>query len=135
MLPNISISTVLAWQSAASSGDIDRLLELSAPDILLAGPRGGGSGHDMLREWMKRAGLSIESRRIFGRDDVVVAEQHAIWRSPESGEIVGEREIASRFVVRDGQVAEFARYDSLVHALADAGLTEENIAGEQEPGE
>lgn len=114
--------TALAWQEAANAQDVDRLLGLSAPDIAIVGPRGTGYGHQLLREWLGRAGLHLATRRIFVRDEAVVMAQHGTWRAAETGEVTGERAVASVFLVADGRVVRLARHDDLDGALAEAGL-------------
>lgn len=116
------MGVVLAWQAAVNRQDAKRLVELSNPNIEIVGPRGSGYGHELLQEWLARAGLSLEAQRVFARGKVVVVAQHAVWRNVETGDIVGEADIASRFLVDGQQVAQFARYDSLDVALAEAGL-------------
>ena len=53
---------VQAWQDAANSQNIDRLIELSDPNIEVVGPRGLGYGHQLLRNWLGRAGLRFSKR-------------------------------------------------------------------------
>lgn len=121
------LALVLEWQDAANQQDSDRLAELSTPDIEVVGPRGSGHGRQLLREWLARAGLHLTTVRAFARDDrddVVVLAQRGVWRSVETGAVTGERDLASRFRVDGQQVAQFARYDSLDLALAEAGLQE-----------
>ena len=117
-----SLAVVQAWLEAANSQDVNRLLELSDPNIEVVGPRGSGYGHQLLRDWLTRAGLTLETLRCFGRENVVVIAQHAMWRSPETGEVLGEADIASRFRVQDQRVVQYARHDSLDEALIEAGL-------------
>ena len=112
-----------AWQDAANDARIDEMLRLSDPNIEIVGPRGSGYGHQLLRDWLGRAGLRLATMRAFGRGDVVVLAQHGIWRSAETGEVTGERDLASRFRVAGGRVTQFERYDTLDAALAGAGLT------------
>lgn len=112
-----------AWQQAANDQDSEHLLALSDPNIEVVGPRGSGFGHQLLRDWLSRAGLSLTTLRAFGRDNTVVLAQHAVWRSIETGAVTGERDLASRFDVDGGRIVRFARYDSLDEALAAAGLT------------
>lgn len=127
-MPSLSpLALVLEWQDAANQQDSDRLAELSTPDIEVVGPRGSGHGRQLLREWLARAGLHLTTVRAFARDDrddVVVLAQRGVWRSVETGAATGERDLASRFRVDGQQVAQFARYDSLDLALAEAGLQE-----------
>ncbi len=127
MVPQPPVSVVLDWQDAAGRQDIDRLLELSDPDIELGGPRGSGHGHQLLREWLGRAGLRLTTLRLFAQDNVVVTEQRGAWRSTKSGEDLGEQIIASCFQVQDGRVVRYVRYDSLETALSDTGLTEADV--------
>jgi hypothetical protein len=113
---------VQAWQGAANDQNIALLVELSASNIEVVGPRGSGYGHQLLRDWLSRAGLHLTTLRAFAHDNVVVIAQHGVWRSVETGAVTGERDIASRFQV-DGQlIVQFARYDSLEVALDEAGL-------------
>ena len=61
--------------------------------------------------------------RAFARGETVVLAQRGVWRSIEGGGVTGERDLASRFDVRNQRVVRFARYDSLDEALEAAGLT------------
>lgn len=117
------IATVQAWLDAANTQDIERLLALSDPNIELVGPRGSAYGHQLLRDWIARAGLHLATLRVFARDDVVVVAQHGVWRSMETGEVTGERDVASRFHIAGQRVARLSRTDSLSDALAEVGLT------------
>ena len=118
-----SVTVVQAWLHAANTQNFDDLIALSDPNIEIIGPRGSGYGHQLLRDWLGRAGLRLETRRVFARGDAVVVEQHGVWRSVETGDVTGERDIASRFRVDGERIVQFARYDSLSEALAEAGLT------------
>ena len=118
-----SVTMVQAWLDAANTQNVDGLIALSDPNIEIIGPRGSGYGHQLLRDWLGRAGLRLETLRVFARGDAVVVEQHGVWRSVETGDVTGERDIASRFRVDGERIVQFARYDSLSEALAEAGLT------------
>ncbi len=113
---------VKQWVEAANRQDLDALLAVSAPDIEVIGPRGSARGHQILREWLARAGLGLEIRREFARGDAVVLAQHGVWRSPESGEVAGEADVASSFRVSSGRVVRYARHENLAMALQDVGL-------------
>ena len=125
-----SVTMVQAWLDAANTQNVDGLIALSDPNIEIIGPRGSGYGHQLLRDWLGRAGLRLETLRVFARGDAVVVEQHGVWRSGETGDVTGERNIASRFRVDGERIVQFARYDSLSEALAEAGLT---FADEKSP--
>jgi hypothetical protein len=77
MQPVASLAIVQAWQEAANSQNIDRLLELS---IEVVGPRGSGFGYQLLRDWIARAGLTLETLRVFVHGNTVVVEQHGAWK-------------------------------------------------------
>jgi ketosteroid isomerase-like protein len=116
------VRLVEAWHEALNAGDVDRLVELSHPDVEVGGPRGTGRGAGLLREWVARANVRLQPRRVFQREETVVVEEEAEWRSPETGEVIGAGTVGSVFVVRGGRVASIVRYDGLAGALGAAGL-------------
>ncbi len=123
------VDVAAAWQAAANAQDVDTLLALSDPNIEIAGPRGSGVGHQLLREWIARAGLTLSTLRVFARGDTVVFAQRGIWRSMDSGGVTGERSLASLFQIRDGHIVKVARFDDLAAACGAAGLgSSEEIA-------
>jgi hypothetical protein len=122
-MPTPPADVVARWLDAVNAGDAERLVSLSAPDIRILGPRGIARGAEVLRAWLERAGLRLDARSVFARDARVVVLQHAVWRDPDSGGPRGAAEVASRFVVEGGRVAEYERHDALDEALARAELT------------
>jgi ketosteroid isomerase-like protein len=116
------VHLVEAWHEALNEGDVDRLVELSHPDVEVGGPRGSGRSVRLLREWVDRANVRLEPRRLFRRGATVVVEQAGQWRSAESEEVIGSQTVASVFAVSDGQVTSVVRYDDLSEALNTAGL-------------
>ena len=114
---------VNAWVEAANAQDTEGLIALSDPQIEIVGPRGSGFGHQLLRDWLARAGLTLETLRRFAHDSSVVLEQRGVWRSMETGEISGDAVVASAFEVNGQRVVKFARFDSLDDALRAAGLS------------
>lgn len=78
---------------------------------------------------IERRGCMIGSealRWFCGGDGRVVLEQRGQWHDVASGEVRGERVIGSEFLVRDGRVVRYVRYDSGVSAaLASADLDEQ----------
>ena len=97
--------TVRAWHQALNTGDLDRLLALSAADVEVGGPRGTGHGRDLLRDWFGRVGVRIEPISMETRGDSVVVEQDARWPGDADAQPV-----ASVFRVRDGLVVSVIRY-------------------------
>lgn len=118
---------VHAWLAAVNAADADAVLALSAADVAMVGPRGTATGHDVLRGWLQHAGATFDTRATFARGDAVVVAQRGVWRTPDgAGSAV---EVATRFRIASGLVAELQRYDDLDAALAAAGLTRDDAAG------
>jgi len=109
-----AVRVVAAWHAALNEGDVERLVGLSDPEIEVGGPHGTGRGTLLLREWVERARVRLEPRRIVPRGDAVVVEQEATWEDadPDPPAVV-----ASVFVLRAGRVARVVRYEDLQTAL------------------
>ncbi len=118
------LRVVEAWHEALNGGEVDRLVELSHPEVEVGGPRGTGRGAQLLREWVDRANIRLEPRRIFHHADTVVVEQWAQWRSADTGQVIGSQTVSSVFVVRDGRVTHVMRYSDLADALGATDLDE-----------
>ena len=118
-----SLALAEAWIAAANSQNLPRLLALSAPEIALVGPRGIAHGHQLLQDWLARAGVTLTTQRRFARDHRVVLAQQAEWRAPGDNQLLSEANVASVFQVNATQVIHYARYEDLATALAAAGLT------------
>lgn len=123
------VRVVAEWHEALNGGNVDRLLNLSHPDVEVGGPRGTGRGSELLRDWASRAGIHLAPHRFFHVGETVVAEQEAAWTSMDTGEATPPQIVASVFIVRDGRVASVVRYDNLAHALSAAGLDESDGIG------
>ncbi|MBV9773507.1 MAG: nuclear transport factor 2 family protein [Gemmatimonadetes bacterium] len=121
-------AVVADWQDALNREDHDTVLRLSDPDIEIVGPRGSGFGLDLLRQWLGHTRVQLHPQRVFARDDTVVVAQHGVWRSPETGAVAGEADVASVFRIRESRVAYYARYDTLADALLHARLGEADLA-------
>ena len=70
-------------------------------------------------------GLSYPDVEMGGPRGVVEAAE---WRSPETGEVIGEGIVGSVFVVRGSQVASVARHEDFAGALDAAGLKDSHEA-------
>lgn len=115
-----ALAVVGLWHAAVNAGDVDTLVATCADEIELIGPRGSTRGLAALREWFGRAGFSAQPIRWYcGGDGHVVVEQQAAWRDRD-GEVGGV--IASAYVVRDGRIQRFERFDELATALTMYGL-------------
>jgi hypothetical protein len=75
----------------------------------------------VLRGWLARAGVRLDTRRVVSDGEQVIVEQHGVWHHPD-GRVQGEAEVASRFVVRNGRVQLVERHDTFAAALAAAGI-------------
>lgn len=72
---------------------------------------------------MGHAGATFQTLATYASADSVVVARRGVWRDAETGAVRGEAEVATRFVVADGRVAEMQRYDDgLSVALRAAGL-------------
>lgn len=120
------INVVRAWEQAVNELTIDRALELSHPEIEIVGPRGIARGQGVLRDWLSRAGLTLETRHRFTPGEAVVNDQHGVWRDVAGGGVVGEAAVASHYKVEDGQITYVARYEALDKALDEANLSIED---------
>ena len=107
------VQSVVAWHEALNSGDVERLIRLSHPDIEVAGPRGTGHDVRILREWVERANVRLEPGRTFHEAETVVVEQGAEWQTAEPG---GTQTVASVFTVREDLVTSVVRYPDLASA-------------------
>lgn len=121
------VDTVRAWLAAVTTGDVEAALALTVPVVAIVGPRGVGRGHAVLRAWMRHAGATFATRATYARGDVVIVAQHGVWRDLATAVVIGEADVATRFVVRDAQVAELERYGDLAAALAAAGLSLDDV--------
>lgn len=121
------LALVQAWQEAANTQNVDRLLELSDPNIEVVGPRGSGFGHQLLRDWIARAGLILKTLRAFVRGNTVVLEQRGVWHALDTGEVTDEKVLASVFGVDGLRVVRFARYDSLDAAFEVMGFDQSDF--------
>jgi hypothetical protein len=121
-----SLAIVVEWVDAANQRRIDDVVRLSSRDVEVVGPRGSARGADVLRDWIARAGVTLQTLRRFTKNEHVVLEQQGMWQSSETGGIPSTALIATHFTVVDGSVSRIARFDSLSAALADASLSSDD---------
>jgi ketosteroid isomerase-like protein len=120
----LEINAVRACHEALNSGDAEGLVKLSHPEIEVGGPRRTGHGTQLLREWVGRANIRLEPRRVFHQGDTVVVEQRAEWHATDTEQVTGSQVVSSIFVVRDGQITCVVRYPDLAVALEAANIDE-----------
>lgn len=115
------VAVALDWVDAANARDVARLDAVSSPDIEIVGPRGSVRGVHVLREWLDRAGLTLETIRTFARGSDVVLAQRGTWKTPGTT-TTSSADVASWFRIHEGRVAGYQRFDDLQAALDSAGL-------------
>ena len=120
------------WIVALNAQNADRLVELAAPDVEFATPRGVQRGLEVLRSFVARqsygTALWVEIDRVFVGPDVAVVSGRDEYRSTETGERMDASTSATVFRLRDGLVVRLSMHDRLEAALAEAGLDAEEHA-------
>jgi hypothetical protein len=105
---NSHAAVLYRWHDAVNAGDIDRVLRECAPDVTMSGPRGTGSGHDHVREWLQRSGMRLTPlEELVERNGRFVVHERAQWTTEEDE----PRETYCVFVVDDDKIRSIARYD------------------------
>ena len=120
-----TLDPVRRFHEHLNAGDPDAVMALATEDVTVGGPRGSGSGQQLLREWVGRARMTMAPVRWFARGDVVVVEQDAAWRGPEGAAGSAQR-LATAVRLRDGKIASIARYGNIGEALTTSGLDEDD---------
>jgi hypothetical protein len=121
-----ALAIVESFHRLLNARDPDALLDLAADDIRIGGPRGSGTGKDLLYEWVGRASVTMTPQRMLARDGVVVVEQLAEWCDPKSGASTGRQTIATTFRIADGKLIGIARYSHFAEAANKAGLDDDD---------
>jgi hypothetical protein len=116
------MTVVGEWHRALNDQDQARVLTLAAPEIEIVGPRGAGHGVELLSQWLASTRVDLLPVESYARGDSVVVVERAVWRDPNSTEVMDERKVASAYTVRNGRIIRYARHDSLEAALHDVGL-------------
>jgi hypothetical protein len=119
-----ALATALAWLRAVDSRDRKGMLDLTHPDIEMAGPHGVSKGEETLGIWFRRVIMNVELRRAFEKGRRALVLHHIRWVNPNDGTLVGEAEAASVFDVDGGLVARYERDDDPAGALARHGFAE-----------
>jgi hypothetical protein len=118
-----ALGVVEEWPDAVNRGEGQRMLELSAADLEIVGPRGSARGRQVRAEWLARAGMCPEVLRWFcGSGGSVVVEQEARWGDMPGGAVRGRARVGSQFMVSDGAISYYQRHESVDQALRAAGL-------------
>ena len=119
----------LAWIDAFNASDIDSILALSEPNVVIDGMAGEQHGHEALRARLEGqtygVAITVTVLGSWERDGMVVMQTRSEVRFGNSS----EPEImqgASLFTVRGGRVARIKAVNDLAAALASAGTDSES---------
>lgn len=76
-----AVETVTAWHAAVNDGDIEAAVACCHPEVEVAGPRGSGHGHDLMRGWLTRSGIRLEPQHELteAAPGQVIVEERARW--------------------------------------------------------
>lgn len=121
MTPRTPLAIVSEFHTHLANHDADAVVALAHDDVEVGGPRGTGTGPDLLREWVGRANVVMTPKRWFAKGDVVVVEQDAVWFDKQ-GDEMGRQDVTTTFRLRDGKIAGIYRHDNLAASLTIAGL-------------
>ncbi len=74
------VAVVRAWHEAVNSRDVDAALALCVLEVAVAGPRGTGHGHDVMRAWLVRSGVELVPQHDLAEvDGRVLVHEKARW--------------------------------------------------------
>lgn len=103
------------WHKAVNAGDIEAAVAECADDVAIAGPRGTGHGHDLVRAWLQRSGIRLEPLEPFAESDGrIVVREMARWTTAAApdGAPIEPTETWVVFSVGDGKIRAIARYET-----------------------
>lgn len=116
------IDIVTAFHAHLADRDADAVVALADDTVEVGGPRGTGSGVELLREWVARANVTMTPTRWFAKDDVVIVEQDAVWLERDSDVEMGRQVVTTTFRIAGDKIAGIYRHDDLAASLTIAGL-------------
>jgi hypothetical protein len=105
---------VRRWCGAVSAGDLDTVRDLVRESVEYHGPRGIGSGADLLVDWVQRSGIHIMPLKLRDEGPTAVAECEATW-PVGNGEATSARTQSAAMVLEfrlvDGRISSIRRFD------------------------
>jgi hypothetical protein len=120
-----ALATVHEWGQVFNRRQLDRLLELSTPDIQLLTRNRSAQGHDSVRRLMHLQSYGVaqhvRARRYIARGATVIVEALIELRWVDSGELAETMHGAAVFDVRDGRISRFRPQPDLACAFGAAG--------------
>lgn len=110
-----------AWHDAVNTGDVEAALACCADDVAVAGPRGTGHGHELMRRWLERSGIRLVPQGdLVERDGRYVVRELAHWTTADAPDAAPREptETWCVFTVSGGLLTGVARYESPEHIPA-----------------
>jgi len=112
-----AVDVVSRWHDAVNAGDIEDVLALCTTDVSVGGPRGDGHGHDLMRAWLQRSGITLEPQEeLVESDGRIVVHERAHWRTTADAPVQAPTDAPADtwvvFDVRDGLVDAVRRYET-----------------------
>ncbi len=110
-----SAQVLAEWHDAVNAGDIDAALACCAEDVAVAGPRGVGHGHELMRGWLARSGIRLEPvSTLVEQEGRFVVQEIARWTTPDAPEAAPKEPTPTWcvFTVADGKLTSVARFET-----------------------
>ncbi|MGI2328608.1 nuclear transport factor 2 family protein [Planococcus sp. YIM B11945] len=115
------IQTADVWVDRVNARDVKGVLQVSDHNIEMRGPGGGGFGHDLLAQWMERAGVTLTTITRYANDHCVLYEQEGVWEN-EDGHVI----VYTFMEIKGGKVTRLERFDNIDDAFSTSGLSEKD---------
>lgn len=109
------LDVLLKWHDAVNAGDIEGAVTCCDENVAVAGPRGVGHGHDLVRGWLSRSGIRLEPQAdLVEQDGRFVVHELAHWTTADApdGAPSEPTETWCVFTVADSKVTSIARYET-----------------------
>ena len=119
-------ATVLAWQDALNSGDLDTIVALYSDGVEISSAVGGSQGLVALLDWAAETDTTIKLEEAYVSGAVVVTAGEASG-SIVPGSEMDSRHMAMAFRVDDDQVVSVFIHPDLESALRATGLGTEDL--------
>lgn len=121
-----AVDVVQRWHEAVNGRDIEGALSLCHEDVAVGGPRGTAAGHEVMRAWLTRSGISLEPQSALDEQDGrIVVHELARWRTTTDAPTQAPTDEAVPtwvvFEVRDALVASVVRHESADEVPAGVG--------------
>lgn len=115
MSPSDSAEVLAAWHDAVNAGDVDAALACCAEDVAVAGPRGVGHGHELMRGWLTRSGIRLEPvTKLVEHEGRFVVQEIARWTTAGAPSAAPTEPTPTWcvFTVDEGRLTSVARFES-----------------------